>query len=439
MATQVVVITVVAAVVALGVIVIVVKRTVGDQLRQSYLEQSRMTASAIAGAAIDAVITEDQPLLQSIAEQVLARDLRIRSIVIENETGVRLAAAGGEESAPGVLRFAERLEYGGEEFGRVAITWSTVEFHGAIDDAARAVILWGGLILVCACSLGALGILRMIVVPVHWIDRFLRSARAAASPAPLPPQYSPEMQYLADEATGIVELIKREKELRSDADENMRRLRMLLNEVDHRVKNNLAAIVGLIEQGARSTPSATELAEQLIGRIKSISRTHEALARAGWRGLSLQDDLPTVLDSSLASGDRRRVRFGGPAVVVHRDDATPLCLALSELLTNARKHGALSTEAGSVDVRWRLEGTQLLIDWTEVDGPRVAPPCGANHGGTGLVLVRGLVEYQLGGAVDVEFRLEGLVVRFRVPFTRSDSRPIVSLERDPRPLSRLPS
>jgi len=115
---------------------------VGAQLRRSYLEQSRTTASAIAGAAIDALITEDGPLLQTIAEQVIERDPRLRSIVIENESGIELAAAAGESPSAGDLQFSERLEYEGEEFGRVMITWSTAELYAAIDQTARQVAIW---------------------------------------------------------------------------------------------------------------------------------------------------------------------------------------------------------------------------------------------------------------------------------------------------------
>jgi sensor histidine kinase regulating citrate/malate metabolism len=107
--TQVLFMALAGTVAALAITVVVVQRTVGDQLRQSYLEQSRTTASTIAGASMDALITEDRPLLQTIAAQVIGREPRIRAIVIENESGTPLAVAGGEASAAGLRRFSERL------------------------------------------------------------------------------------------------------------------------------------------------------------------------------------------------------------------------------------------------------------------------------------------------------------------------------------------
>lgn len=400
---------------ALVMTVVIVQRTVGDELRQAYLEQSRTTASTIAGASMDAVITEDRPLLQTIAEQVIERDPRIGSIAIENESGTALAVAGNASSGERLLTFEERLEYGGEDFGRVTIEWSTAEFYGAIDHAARLVAIQGGLMLLGLAAVLVFGVHRLVVAPLTCIERFLRSVHAGEPATDLPEQRSPELQYLADQASSIAELVETEQHLRSEATDNAERLRLLLNEVDHRVKNNLAAIVGLVQRGTLSADTSRELAQGLLDRIMSMSRTHEALAGAEWSGVSLTEDLPRILEANGNGEQPPQIRFDGPDVTIPPNEATPLCMALSELVMNARKHGALSVDGGHVDLQWRRQKGGLRFDWTELGGPAPLLDHDDDGVGAGLVLVRGLVEYQLGGTVEIDFRTEGFAASLDVP------------------------
>ena len=426
--SQVFLISVVAASSVLAATLVVVEQTVGEQLRQSYLEQSRTTAGTIAGAAIDALITEDGPLLQTIAKQVIERDRRILAIVIENEAGIELAAAGPRSSiegadsgAQGLLHFAERLEYGGEEFGHVMITWSSAGLHAAIDRTVRRVLIRGGLILSCLAAIVFLLLHRVIVAPLQGIVTFLQSGHANAPTSAPPVQHSLEMQFLADQAAGIVELVNSEKRLRSEADESSERLRLLVDEMDHRVKNNLASIVGLIQRRSLSAETSAELADGLIDWIMSMSRTHEALAQTGWTGVSLTDDLPRILDPGGAVDSPGQVSLTGPEVTVAPTEAMPLCMSLSELMTNARKHGSLSVEGGRVELRWTREGDELRVVWQELGGPPVVAPNLGDGIRSGLGLVRGLVEYQLGGSIEMDFRPEGFSATLRVPLPRADA------------------
>jgi two-component sensor histidine kinase len=420
LAARVLLIALVGTTAALAATVIVVQRTVGAQLRQSYLEQSRTTAGTIAGVAIDALITEDGPLLQTIAEQVVGRDRRIRAIVIENESGMELAAAGGESTAEGHLQFAERLEYGGEEFGRVTITWSTAGFYAVIDQTARQVAIWGGLILLSLAAILVVGLHRLVVAPLQGIVAFLQSVHAETSTPDIPVQHSPEMQYLANQTAGIAALVDNEKRLRSQAVDDTKQLRLLLHEVDHRVKNNLAAIVGLIRRGAVSAAgSSADLADGLIDRIMSMSRTHEALAQAGWAGVSLTEDLPHILDVAGDGDNLGQVRFTGPPLTVPPDEAMPLCMALSELMVNAKQHGSLGVVGGRVELAWTHEESGLRIDWKELGGPPVVPPGPEREIRSGLILVHGFIEYQLGGSVEIDFCADGFAAMFRVPLPRT--------------------
>lgn len=189
-----------------------------------------------------------------------------------------------------------------------------------------------------------------------------------------------------------------------------RRQRLLMQELDHRVKNNLAAVLALLDQTAASTNDFGIFRVKFSNRIKAMARTHEILAASGWSGAELSDIMrlsvtPHVVDES------DRVRFVGTSVVVSPRSALPLGLAFHELATNALKHGSLSVPNGRVEIRSTPEDDCIVLRWTESGGPPAREP---EVLGTGLRLVRGLVEFELGGAAAFEFGPQGLVCTVRI-------------------------
>jgi len=146
--------------------------------------------------------------------------------------------------------------------------------------------------------------------------------------------------------------------------------RLLLNELNHRIKNTLTtiqAITALTLRAARDLPSASVALER---RIHSMAQAHDLLTSRTWTGANLTDVVMRALDAFTPT----QVKMSGPAIDVSPKHALALSLALHELATNATKYGALSSPEGRVTVQWRVQESTLHLDWQESGGPRVGPP-----------------------------------------------------------------
>jgi PAS domain S-box-containing protein len=181
----------------------------------------------------------------------------------------------------------------------------------------------------------------------------------------------------------------------------------LVSELDHRVKNVLASVQSLAAQSARKTLSLEAFLKTFTGRLEAMAAAHTLLTRTRWRGAEIGDVVAAEL-SGLAHG---RARWTGPAMVLNPRATNALTLALHELATNAVKYGALSTEAGRLEVRWSaLPAGGFELDWSERRGPPVEPP---SRQGFGSMLLERVTGRELGGAVQVSFLPEGLRVVIR--------------------------
>jgi PAS domain S-box-containing protein len=179
----------------------------------------------------------------------------------------------------------------------------------------------------------------------------------------------------------------------------------LLAELDHRVKNVLAAVQSLAAQSARKTTSTEAFLATFAGRLKAMASAHELLTATRWRGAALAHLAAAEL-GGLAPG---QASWEGPELFLTPRAANALSLALHELATNAVKYGALSVDAGRVSVVWRErpEGG-FVLDWTETGGPPVDPPTRRGFGSTLLEQVTGR---ELGGEVKVQYRTSGVRAR----------------------------
>jgi PAS domain S-box-containing protein len=176
----------------------------------------------------------------------------------------------------------------------------------------------------------------------------------------------------------------------------------LVAELDHRIKNVLAAVQSLAAQSARSASSLEGFLKTFAGRLKSMASAHQLLTATRWRGAGMHNIAAAEL-GGMAPG---QTRWEGPDIVLTPRAANALSLALHELVTNAVKFGSLSTETGRVDVTWRQsEDGGLELHWQESHGPAVVPP---SRLGFGSILLEKVTGRELGGSVRVEYPAEGV-------------------------------
>jgi PAS domain S-box-containing protein len=181
----------------------------------------------------------------------------------------------------------------------------------------------------------------------------------------------------------------------------------LMTELDHRVKNVLAAVQALAQQTAKRTTSLDAFLQTFGGRLKAMASANELLTAARWRGAAV-DHLVAAELGALSPG---QTSWDGPELFLTPRAANALSLALHELATNAVKFGALSQESGHVDVRWRaLPEGGFELTWTEGGGPTVGPPARRGFGSTLLEQVTGR---EINGEASVDYRPAGVSVRLR--------------------------
>ena len=180
------------------------------------------------------------------------------------------------------------------------------------------------------------------------------------------------------------------------------RLRLLLDELNHRVKNTLAIVHSIANVTLKDvTPESRDSFER---RLVNLAGVHGLLTESSWEGAELQD----VLRASLASLAPRedRVRLAGDRLCLEPRTAVTLSLAVHELGTNALKYGALSVPDGHVEVSWTVDGDRFRLSWTERNGPAVVPP---GRTGFGSRMIRQALAAELRGEARLDFHPDGLV------------------------------
>jgi two-component sensor histidine kinase len=191
------------------------------------------------------------------------------------------------------------------------------------------------------------------------------------------------------------------------------RQKLLVNELNHRVKNTLVSVQSIASQTLRTTETPEAFREAFEGRIMALSHTHNLLTEQNWEGVSLREIFDFELEAFAA---RDRIDFDYASDVQLSPKATvALGMAVHELATNALKYGALSVPEGSVRVVWALESgddPRLRLTWTEQGGPPVAPP--TRHGFGARLLEKGLAG-ELSAQVSLAYDSLGLVCTMRLP------------------------
>jgi two-component sensor histidine kinase len=191
------------------------------------------------------------------------------------------------------------------------------------------------------------------------------------------------------------------------------RQRLLLNELNHRVKNTLVSVQSIARQTLRTTPDPAAFNIAFEARLMALSQTHNLLTEQNWEGASLREVFDAEIDAFTA---RDRVSFAySRDVRLNPKSTVALGMAVHELATNALKYGALSTATGEVQVKWTIEAGDvalLCLTWCERGGPPVADPDRLGFGGR--LLEKGLAR-ELCGEVSLDYNPNGLVCTMRLP------------------------
>lgn len=186
---------------------------------------------------------------------------------------------------------------------------------------------------------------------------------------------------------------------------------LLIAELNHRVRNILSLIRGLLSQTRDSARSVDEFIGTLESRVHALARAHDQITADRWSPARLYDLIE--VESGAYLGERSdRVQLSGPNVLLTPGCFTVLALVIHEMLTNAAKYGALS-DSGTVKIDWRVdEDGSLLIDWTESGGPPVVAP---TRRGFGSTVIERSIPYDLGGHAEISYRLAGIEAHFCIP------------------------
>ncbi|MCG7393488.1 PAS domain-containing protein [Microvirga sp. ACRRW] len=202
---------------------------------------------------------------------------------------------------------------------------------------------------------------------------------------------------------------------RSDA-----RQRLLINELNHRVKNTLATVQSVAAHSFRiGDPNAGRAAFE--ARLFALSKTHDVLTRENWEGANLQDIVQEAM-APYARDNIERFKVSGEPIQLPPRIALPLAMALHELSTNAAKYGAFSSETGEVLIEWTLirveDAPRLVLKWSEHGGPLTQAP---THKGFGSRLIERGLSRELGGTVDLDYRPTGLVCTVSFPLPEAET------------------
>ena len=266
-----------------------------------------------------------------------------------------------------------------------------------------------------------------------------RRAAALGAGEPVAPMSSrlAELERVSQALSGAAAAIdEREQErARSEAQRQL-----LINELDHRVKNTLAIVQSIVHQTLRADTSDSAARQAITGRLVALAQTHDVLTRESWKGAELNE---LVVQALRPYGERSH--SNGPRVSLPPRLAISLAMALHELATNAAKYGSLSNASGMVEIEWKTVPTpnsktpavwernaqskiggmqpssepaaaptspRLVLRWTERGGPSVKPP---TRQGFGSRLLRRGLPAEIGVSVAIELNPGGLLCVIEAP------------------------
>ena len=193
--------------------------------------------------------------------------------------------------------------------------------------------------------------------------------------------------------------------------------RLLIDELNHRVKNTLATIQAVANQSLRRAKSPDDFVSSFTGRVQALAKANTLLTHTSFQGAELMDLVSEQV--LLGRADDNRISCSGPRLMLGSQVAIHLGLILHELATNARKYGALSVPNGHLSVIWEVRtngGRNLFLQWTESGGPNVTAPAERGFGTT--LLEQALQAH--GGEASIRYAANGVTGEIKIPLPEQD-------------------
>ncbi|SMQ70065.1 PAS domain S-box-containing protein [Devosia lucknowensis] len=211
------------------------------------------------------------------------------------------------------------------------------------------------------------------------------------------------------DAAGIITGVFVQGMDRTESVRAAQRQRLLIDELNHRVKNTLATVQSIASQTLRSTSDMAVARQAFEARIIALSKAHTMLSDRQWH----DTEIGHLVCQELSVFDSEQVRYEGPVLIVNAKATVALALVLHEMAANSTKHGSLSVPEGTLMVNWHEDGNDnLVIDWVERGGPAAREP---DRNGFGSRLLRTVITGEMAGDLDLRYDGEGLTARLTVP------------------------
>lgn len=195
-----------------------------------------------------------------------------------------------------------------------------------------------------------------------------------------------------------------ERKAQAELAESEARLRLMMREMVHRIKNNLSTVLSIAAQTGRRATSYEEFSRSFQARLQALAKSHDLLVRGAGDAADLRDLLEAELRPYSENASGRTLALEGEPVLLEGKAATSLALVVHELATNAAKYGAYSA-GGALDLRWRPDPSGMVrLEWRERGGPPASRP---TRLGFGSQLIQSLLRADLGGDIDTRFTPHG--------------------------------
>lgn len=322
-----------------------------------------------------------------LPQQLLEQSRRARGVF-------RATSVAGQD----ILRGTVRSEIAGW------LVSATVQVAHLESSRRRGQLFAVGMIAT-AVALGAL----LAYVFATFIARPLQAATAAAAAVGRGEHVAIARSPLVEANTLITALSAASLELKRRQEHSA----FLMRELAHRSKNQLAVVLGMVQQTARQAATVEQFVKEFAQRLQGLAESQDLMVRQNWQGAWLSDLVSAHLN---LFGVGHRAQVQGPALFLDADAVQNIGFALHELATNALKHGALTSPEGRVSVNWRRLDAEdrIRLEWVEREGPPVQSP---KHRGFGFLVITELAAQALQAAAKIDFSTDG--VRWQLDFPTS--------------------